>query len=115
MMIALEERIVTFLASFLESNAYDQPGVQDGKLAAGAVNKLSGQIVAGLQTHAVEGKAVEILAQLGIPGEHYEAEAIFNDIVNNHAVPNSYPGLESLKAARAFDKGAQQFVFKFSP
>ena len=41
MMVALEERIVSLLAAFRKVNAYDQPGVQDGKLAAGDMNTVS--------------------------------------------------------------------------
>jgi glucose-6-phosphate isomerase len=115
MMIALEERIVTFLGSFLDINSYDQPGVQDGKLAASAVNKLSAAIVAGLEkTPNVEGKAAEILAALSIEGTHYEAEAILNDIFSNVGVPDSYPQLVGLKVERHFCPKAQEFVFKFS-
>jgi glucose-6-phosphate isomerase len=66
MMIALEERIVTFRGAFLDVNAYDQPGVQDGKLAASAVNKLSRQIVAGLSANPnVKGTASQMLKRLG--------------------------------------------------
>lgn len=43
-LIALEERIVTVLAAFWDINAYDQPGVQDAKLAADKVNKISIEI-----------------------------------------------------------------------
>jgi len=44
MMISLEEHIVTFLGSFKEINAYDQPGVQDGKLSALNMDKISKHI-----------------------------------------------------------------------
>jgi glucose-6-phosphate isomerase len=48
MMIALEERIVSLLASFWKINAYDQPGVQDGKKAADRYNQIYAQIVSKL-------------------------------------------------------------------
>ena len=114
MMIALEERIVTFLGSFLGINAYDQPGVQDGKLAASGVNKLSAQIVKGLEGKSVKGTAAEILKALGIEGQHYEAESILNDIFNNHAVPNAYPSLVNLKVQREFCQKSKQFTFTFN-
>jgi glucose-6-phosphate isomerase len=115
MMIALEERIVTFLSSFLDINAYDQPGVQDGKLAASAVNKLSASIVAGLaKTPNVKGTAAEILSALGIEGQYYEAEAILNDIYNNVDVKDSYPQLVGLKVTRAFAPDKKEFTFEFS-
>lgn len=44
MMVALEERIVTILGAFKKLNAYDQPGVQDGKESANKVNQFSKQI-----------------------------------------------------------------------
>lgn len=47
-LVALEERVVTILGSFWDINAFDQPGVQDGKLAATRVNKLSLEIEAKL-------------------------------------------------------------------
>jgi glucose-6-phosphate isomerase len=115
MMIALEERIVTFLGAFLDINAYDQPGVQDGKLAASAVNKLSSQIVTGLSGNPnVKGTAAEILSALGIQGVFYEAEAILNDIYNNVNVPNSYPQLSGLQASREFSAEVKEFIFTFS-
>lgn len=114
MMIALEERIVTFLGSFLNINSYDQPGVQDGKLAASAVNKLSAAIVKGLESTSVKGTAAEVLKALNIEGQHYEAEAVLNDIYNNHAVPNAYPSLVNLKAQREFCSKAKQYVFTFN-
>ena len=114
MMIALEERIVTFLGSFLGINAYDQPGVQDGKLAASNVNKLSKEIAKLLETASVKGTAADILKALKIEGEHYEAEQILNDIYNNHAVPNAYPALVNLKVQREFCPKAKQFVFTFN-
>ncbi|OHT06145.1 glucose-6-phosphate isomerase family protein [Tritrichomonas foetus] len=113
MMIALEERIVTFLGSYLGINSYDQPGVQDGKLAASAVNKLSAAIVKELETKSAKGTAVEVLKALGIEGQHYEAESILNDIYNNHAVKDAYPSLEALKVTREFCPKAKQFVFTF--
>jgi glucose-6-phosphate isomerase len=116
MMIALEERIVTFLASFLKINAYDQPGVQDGKLAASAVNKLSADIVtklAALKGQEVKGTSAEVLGALGISGTFYEAEAILNDIYNNVAVAQAYPQLSGLVVTREFSAPKKEFVFSF--
>ena len=50
MMIALEERVVSFLASFWKINPYDQPGVQDGKKAANTHNELNSKVRKILQT-----------------------------------------------------------------
>jgi len=116
MMIALEERIVSFLASMMEINAYDQPGVQDGKKAASAVNALSKKIVEKLAANKAEikGTAADVLKALGIDGEYYEAEAVLNDIVVNHAVPNAYPELVNLKASKVWEKAKKCFTFTFA-
>lgn len=50
MMIALEENIVGILAAFRHINAYDQPGVQDGKLAANQMNAVSKEIEAFIES-----------------------------------------------------------------
>jgi len=44
MMISLEENIVTIIASFRNINAFDQPGVQDGKIATDNFNLVSKSI-----------------------------------------------------------------------
>jgi hypothetical protein len=44
MMVSMEENIVSILAAFRNINAYDQPGVQDGKLAADKMNLVSKSI-----------------------------------------------------------------------
>lgn len=96
-------------------NVYDQPGVQDGKLTASGVNKLSAQIVEKLT--ALKGKASEIapeiIKQLGIKGEFYEAESNLNDIYNNVDLPNSYPQLKGLKVTRKFSQQHRVFEFEF--
>lgn len=115
MMIALEERIVTFLASFFEINAYDQPGVQDGKLAASGVNKASFAIVGGLEKilGKISGNANSILTQIGVQENYYEAEAILSDIFINRTVPNSYPSISTLKVSRDWAEDNNEFLFTF--
>jgi len=116
MMIALEERVVTFLASFLEINAYDQPGVQDGKLAATDVNKTSKLIVSLLEkmNGEIVGNAGQILSALGVKELPYEAQAILVDIVQNIEIEGSYPTLKGIKASRVWCKECKQFKFSFS-
>lgn len=117
MMIALEERVVSFLASFFEINAYDQPGVQDGKLAASDVNKTSKAIVDALAkiSSPVEGCVGGVFKALGL-GEQppYEAQSILIDIVSNINVENSYPQLKGMKASKKWDNSKKIFVFNFS-
>lgn len=64
-LIALEERIVTCLACYWGINAYDQPGVQDGKHAATRVNEVSLKIESGIKagTHM---SAEDIMKSCGL-------------------------------------------------
>ncbi|HMD61672.1 MAG TPA: glucose-6-phosphate isomerase, partial [Opitutaceae bacterium] len=55
MLIALYERVVGLYASLVGINAYDQPGVEAGKKAAGGVISLQQRLVAALK--AAPGKA----------------------------------------------------------
>ena len=117
MMIALEERVVTFLASFFGINAYDQPGVQDGKKAATGVNATSKKIVAGLEK--IEGKlsgyTEGILKALGFEDVPYEAEDVLNDIVKNINVEESYPTLKGvIKADNHWCSKCKHYYFDFS-
>ena len=56
MLIALYERVVGLYASLVDVNAYDQPGVEAGKKAAGGVIALQQKLVAALK--AAPGKAL---------------------------------------------------------
>ncbi len=67
MLIALFERTVSFYASLIHINAYHQPGVQAGKLAAGVFLKLLGD-VAPLLTECPQ-TAAQLAAQLGADEE----------------------------------------------
>ena len=117
MMIALEERVVTFLASFFDINAYDQPGVQDGKKAATSVNKLSKRIVEALAkiSGKIEGRAEEVMKALGIDECPYETESLLIDVVTNLDVENSYPQLKGvIKAEKKWCAKCKHFIFTFS-
>jgi glucose-6-phosphate isomerase len=61
-LLALFERAVGFYASFAGINAYDQPGVEAGKKAAGLVLEAQGRLLAALQ-QVREPRSVEALAQ----------------------------------------------------
>ena len=117
MMIALEERVVTFLASFFDINAYDQPGVQDGKKAATSVNGTSKKIVEALGKieGSITGPAEEIMKALKIEECPYETEAILIDIVENIDVEDSYPTLKGVvKAQKEWCTKHKHFHFTFS-
>jgi glucose-6-phosphate isomerase len=117
MMIALEERVVTFLGSFFDINAYDQPGVQDGKKAATSVNATSKKIVEALAKieGSITGPSEDIMKALKIEECPYETESILIDIVENIDVPESYPTLKgAIKAEKVWCAKHKHFHFTFS-
>jgi glucose-6-phosphate isomerase len=63
MLIALFERAVGFYASFYNINAYHQPGVEAGKVAAAGVLALQRKLVAVLPPSAVEARCASELAE----------------------------------------------------
>ena len=72
--IALFERAVGFYASFVNINAYHQPGVEAGKKAAQAVITLQSKVVKGL-ADAKAGATADDLAKA--IGEEAEAETVW--------------------------------------
>ncbi len=66
-LIALYERAVGLYASLVDINAYDQPGVEAGKKAAGAVLALQRKLQAGLATAGQPLTAAELAAAAGAP------------------------------------------------
>src|ERR1700690_3409618 len=62
MLIALYERVVGLYASLVGINAYDQPGVEAGKKAAGGVIALQQQLVAALSSAPGTAFTAEALA-----------------------------------------------------
>jgi len=73
--IALFERAVGFYASFVNINAYHQPGVEAGKKAAQAVITLQQKVVSGLKDAGAGGLTADELA--GRIGESAEAETVW--------------------------------------
>jgi glucose-6-phosphate isomerase len=68
-LIALFERAVGFYASFVNINAYHQPGVEAGKKAAQAVIALQAKVVAALARDG-DGATADVLAeQIGAAAE----------------------------------------------
>ena len=112
MLVALEERVVVFLAGMWEINPFDQPGVQDGKLSADSHNKLSLEIENKLPELApFEGTAHDIAKALGIGVEEApRIEAIVNDIEGNINVPGAYPALKGINIKRTWN-GINCFIF----
>ncbi len=64
-LIALFERAVGFYASFVNINAYHQPGVEAGKKAAAQVLELQKKVVDHLSTHNVAHTAESLAGELG--------------------------------------------------
>jgi glucose-6-phosphate isomerase len=73
-LIALYERAVGFYASFVNINAYHQPGVEAGKQAAQSVVALQARVLAAV-TDATEGLTTEQLADK--LGESEACETVF--------------------------------------
>ncbi|MSQ00859.1 MAG: glucose-6-phosphate isomerase [Myxococcales bacterium] len=71
--IALHERAVGLFAGLINVNAYDQPGVEAGKLAAGAVLALKPLLLAALAK--APGTAIELLARSGREPDAHELAA----------------------------------------
>jgi glucose-6-phosphate isomerase len=63
MLVALFERAVGLYASLININAYHQPGVQAGKLAADEVLKLQEKILTWLQKRAGKAQKLAVIAE----------------------------------------------------
>lgn len=113
MIVALHERVVTFLAGMWGINPYDQPGVQDGKLSADGHNALSIDVEAKLfEIPSFSGNAEDMAALLGRSKDEAPGiEAILNDIEANHYVEGAYPTLMNITITRKWD--GKGFTFDF--
>lgn len=133
-LIAFEERVVTILSAFWNINAFDQPGVQDGKLACLVCNKLSKDIEYCLAKSCSElktckGTAPELLKSLGVTTKAevagpyadeeneditaWMADAVFEDIVTNCDTPGAYPSLAGRIACSKKWEG-RTFTYSFA-
>jgi glucose-6-phosphate isomerase len=85
MLIALYERVVGLYASLIDVNAYDQPGVEAGKKAAGGVIALQQRLVAALRASPARAQTAEALAaQAG--GEPETAFKILEHLAANGSI-----------------------------
>lgn len=88
-LIALFERTVGFYASLVGINAYDQPGVEAGKKAAGHVLQLQARVLGFLRGgESAPMTAEQIAASLGADNE---AETVFRILL--HAAANEDHGV----------------------
>ncbi len=76
-MIAIYERAVGFYASFVNINAYHQPGVEAGKKAAQAVITLQAKVIEGLKKSKEAASAEKIAESIG---EQAEVETVFKTL-----------------------------------
>ncbi|KAJ3445249.1 glucose-6-phosphate isomerase [Anaeramoeba flamelloides] len=114
MMVALEERIVTFIGAFRQINCYDQPGVQAGKLACKHFNALSKIVLNNLieyfsnENNSFTGEAKKYFLQFAktqdkkefsekeILGDSIFVDALLSDIDANIEIDKSYNELKKL-------------------
>ncbi len=74
LLIALYERAVSFYASFININAYHQPGVEAGKKAAASFLNLKKTVIAYLKAQTPAAFSAEAIAmELSLGEEHIEA------------------------------------------
>jgi glucose-6-phosphate isomerase len=112
MMVALEERIVTILGAFRNINAYDQPGVQDGKKAAQHMNTISLSLEKKINERLKsggkwEGDALQAIKDFDLPANTpiWYVDAILSDMYGNaNEETGSYPMLKNHKINRRFEK-----------
>jgi glucose-6-phosphate isomerase len=88
MLIALYERVVGLYASLVGVNAYDQPGVEAGKRAAGGVIALQRRLVAALNSAPGSSLTAEALAAKA-GGEPETAYKILEHLAANGALRKS--------------------------
>ncbi|RMD52018.1 MAG: glucose-6-phosphate isomerase, partial [Nitrospirae bacterium] len=114
MLIALEERVVVFLAGFWGINPFDQPGVEDGKRSADSHNRLSLEIASRLKAiSSFSGNARDFAKLYGYDeSESPRIEAILNDIEANHGVEGAYPALKDINIKRTWKDNC--FIFTIS-
>jgi len=84
MLIALYERVVGLYASLIGINAYDQPGVEAGKKAAGSVIALKRKLATALRAAPGTGFTADALAvQIGQPDQAELACKVLDHLAAN--------------------------------
>jgi len=125
MMIALEERVVSILAAFRAINAYDQPGVQDGKISANDMNKYSDVIERKVVSVVLQNRGWKGTASVAIKEFEKElsgapiwyVDSILSDMFGNWNVEWAYPRLRNVvsdvKREWSEEQGRSEFVYHF--
>lgn len=97
-LIALFERAVGLYANLININAYHQPGVQAGKVAADSIIKLKAKILDSLPLAPSDGSTAETIAKaVGSPNE---AESVFK--LCEHLASNPDRGIERILGGDVF-------------
>lgn len=99
-LIALFERAVGFYASLVNINAYHQPGVQAGKLAADAVLALQRKVLGVFAANPGRAYTAGELASLA--GEPAAAESVFK--ICRHLAANEGRGVKIVEGKRPADQ-----------
>ena len=102
-LIALYERTVGFYASLIDVNAYDQPGVEAGKRAAGAIINLQREALAFLRLEKGRSFTAEEIASA--VGSREEVENVFK--VMEHVAANPDHGIKKIPAAPPYNSRYQ--------
>jgi glucose-6-phosphate isomerase len=105
-LIALYERAVGLYATLIRVNAYDQPGVEAGKKAAGSVLALQRRLLSVLRGQGEMGATAEELASMA--GQPDDAEAAF--MILEHLAANPERGVIRVPGRTPFDA-----VYRYSP
>jgi glucose-6-phosphate isomerase len=98
-LIALFERAVGFYAALVGINAYHQPGVEAGKVAATAVLQLQERIVAHLRAH--RGRPLHVEQIVGDLCASDDVETAFK--ILEHLAANPARGISRCEGASPFD------------
>ena len=91
-LVALFERAVGFYASLVNINAYHQPGVRAGKLAAGSVIQLQKKLVEELARASGPRTAEELAQAIGAPEEAETAYKVLEHLAANGRGVSKEPG-----------------------
>ena len=83
-LIALFERTVGFYASFVNINAYDQPGVEAGKKAAQSIIEMQNHLMTALQDGA--GNSDDLAMRIGAQDKAEDVFHILNHLAANQRV-----------------------------
>jgi glucose-6-phosphate isomerase len=98
-LIALFERAVGYYASLIDLNAYHQPGVEAGKVAAEAVVDLQRRVLAHLRVNSGAAQTAEQIAEA--IGARDEAETVF--WILRHLAANPDRGISKEDGVTVFD------------